>query len=353
MSSGLIALLDDVAGIAKMAAASLDDVVAQSGKAGTKALGVVIDDAAVTPRYVTGFAAKRELPIVWQIAVGSLRNKIIFLLPAALLLDYAAPWAVTPLLMLGGLYLCFEGFEKVFELVVPHGAKAEAAPAPRSIEEVQAAEQVKVKSAIRTDFILSAEIMAIVLSGIAEAPPLMQATVLAAVGLGITALVYGVVALIVKADDAGVALAQNARPVSSFFGLLNPFEGKDHLDPPEPGAADRTLRPLTQAFGRLLVHAMPPLLKLLGLIGTAAMLWVGGGIVVHGLAEFGYAEPEHVIHDLAAATRPWVPDLADPLAWLATAALSGLLGLVMGGIVAGGVALARRVLGSGRAKARG
>jgi predicted DNA repair protein MutK len=345
VSSGLLALLDDVAGIAKMAAASLDDAIAQSGKAGTKALGVVIDDAAVTPRYVTGFAAKRELPIVWQIALGSLRNKLLFLLPAALLLDYAAPWAVTPLLMLGGLYLCFEGFEKVVELVVPHAEAAARAPAPRSIEEVQAAEKVKVQGAIRTDFILSAEIMAIVLAGIADAPPLMQATVLAAVGLGITALVYGVVALIVKADDAGVALARNSTPVSSFFGLLNPFQGEDHLDPPEPGAADRALRPATQAFGRLLVRAMPPVLKVLGLIGTAAMLWVGGGIVVHGLAEFGYAEPEHVIHDLATATRPWIPDLADPAAWLATAGLSGLLGLVLGGVVAAAVALARLSFG--------
>jgi predicted DNA repair protein MutK len=349
VSSGLIALLDDVAAIAKVAAASLDDITAQAGKAGTKALGVVIDDAAVTPRYVVGFAAKRELPIIGQIALGSLRNKLLILLPAALALNYVAPWAVTPLLMLGGLFLCFEGFEKVFEMVVPHAEAADAAPAPRTIEEVQAAEKVKVQSAIRTDFILSAEIMAIVLSGITTASPVMQAVILAAVGLGITALVYGVVALIVKADDAGVALARNQRPVSSFFGLFNPFEGEDHLDPPEPSAADRAVRPVSQAFGRALVRAMPPLLKILGLVGTVAMLWVGGGIVVHGLAQFGYAEPEHVIHGLAAATRPWIPDLADPVSWLVSAGLSGILGLVLGGIVAALVHVASRVTGRGTA----
>jgi predicted DNA repair protein MutK len=149
-----------------VAAASLDDVGAAAAKAGAKAAGVVIDDAAVTPRYVVGFAAARELPIVWAIALGSLKNKLLFLLPAALALSFFAPWAITPLLMLGGAYLCFEGTEKVIEAIWPHGAHAEAGPA--AVEDAAAFEQRKIASAIKTDFILSAEIMAITLAAVPE-----------------------------------------------------------------------------------------------------------------------------------------------------------------------------------------
>lgn len=208
MSIGLIALLDDVAAIAKTAAASLDDVAAQAAKAGTKAAGVVIDDAAVTPRYVVGFAAERELPIVGRIALGSLRNKLLFLLPGALALSALAPWAITPLLMLGGAYLCYEGTEKVYEALFPHKAHAHESELAGE-QDAQALEDRRVASAIKTDFILSAEIMAITLAAIPEGNFWMRAAILAVVGLGITVAVYGTVALIVKADDAGMALASN------------------------------------------------------------------------------------------------------------------------------------------------
>jgi hypothetical protein len=209
MSIGLIALLDDVATIAKVAAASLDDVASQAAKAGVKAAGVVIDDAAVTPSYVIGFAARRELPMVSKIAAGSLRNKLLILLPAALALSYFLPWAITPLLMLGGAYLCYEGVEKVFEAVMPHRAHSHEAQLGTIALNAETLEDEKVASAIKTDFILSAEIMAITLAAIPVGSILMQAFVLALVGIGITVAVYGVVALIVKADDVGVALAKN------------------------------------------------------------------------------------------------------------------------------------------------
>ena len=216
MATGLLALLDDVAGLAKVAAASLDDVALQAVKSGAKAAGVVIDDAAVTPRYVVGFAAERELPIVARIARGSLKNKLIYLLPAALVLSLVAPWAITPLLMIGGAYLCYEGTEKVFEALLPHKAHLHEAAVGATPPDPKAFEDEKVRSAIRTDFILSAEIMAIALASVAESSFWVQAVILAVVGVGITALVYGGVALIVKADDMGVALAANERPVSGL-----------------------------------------------------------------------------------------------------------------------------------------
>ena len=212
MSTGLIALLDDVAALAKVAAASLDDVAAQAGRAGVKAAGVVIDDAAVTPRYVVGFAASRELPIVWRIALGSLKNKLVFLLPAALALSVFAPWAITPLLMLGGAFLCYEGAEKIYEALWPHAAHAHEATTGAAGQDPAAFEQARIASAIQTDFILSAEIMALTLSTVPEASFWTQAAVLALVGTGITIAVYGAVALLVKADDAGVALAAGGGP---------------------------------------------------------------------------------------------------------------------------------------------
>ncbi|PTM41058.1 DUF808 domain-containing protein [Bosea sp. 124] len=300
MSSGLFALLDDIAGIAKVAASSVDDVVAQATKAGTKAAGIVIDDAAVTPRYAVGFAASRELPIIWRIALGSLKNKLFFLLPGALILALVAPWLITPLLMAGGVYLCFEGAEKILELVMPH-ATATPAETGTAAQDAGQLEEQKVSGAIKTDFILSAEIMAITLSTVSTASFWMQALVLAVVGIGITVLVYGVVALIVKADDAGFALArQRFAPV--------------------------------RLLGRALVIGMPHFLTALGAVGTAAMLWVGGGIIIHGLEEFGLTAIGHASHGIAVAAGRALPWLGGAIEWLAGAVFSAVFGLVVGGI---------------------
>jgi predicted DNA repair protein MutK len=300
VATGLLALLDDIAAIAKVAAASLDDTAAAAAKASAKAAGVVIDDAAVTPRYVHGFAAERELPIVGKIALGSVRNKLLFLLPGALVLSYFLPVAITPLLMLGGAYLCFEGAEKILENWLG-GAKAPEADAGG---DARAIEDTMVAGAIRTDLILSGEIMAITLSSVADSAIVEQAIVLAVVGLGITALVYGAVALIVKADDAGLALA-------------------------------RTGSPVLRGVGRGLVAGMPTMLKALASIGTAAMLWVGGGIILHGMEGFGLAEPAHSIHALAEPLGP-------VLGWVVGALGAGLFGLVIGGAIAGALHLVPR-----------
>ena len=325
MASGLFALLDDVAGIAKVAAASVDDVVAQAGKAGAKAAGVVIDDAAVTPRYAVGFAAARELPIIWRIALGSLRNKLLFLLPGALILALVAPWAITPLLMAGGAYLCFEGAEKVLELVLPHGTHGDGNTG-KPMGDPAALEQQKIAGAIKTDFILSAEIMAITLAGVSDQSFWMKAAVLAIVGIGITVAVYGVVALIVKADDVGVALAANQRPAASLLGLRRLGSG-------EAGWLDRALCWLTQPLGRGLVVGMPYFLSLLGAVGTAAMLWVGGGIIVHGLEGYGLSGLGHGIHDIAVAAGRVLPAaIAGAGEWLAGAALAAAFGLIVGGV---------------------
>lgn len=293
MSTGLLALLDDVAGIAKLAAASVDDVVAGAGKAGAKAAGVVIDDAAVTPRYVTGFAAARELPIVRRIAIGSLRNKLVILLPVALLLSALAPVLITPLLVLGGAFLCYEGAEKAWEALVPHAAHAHEAKTGMAPPDPQALEDTKVAGAIRTDFILSAEIMAIALATLSQASLAIQAVVLALVGVGITIAVYGAVALIVKADDAGLALAERGAGVLA-------------------------------ALGRGLVRGMPVFLAALGVVGTAAMLWVGGGIVIHGLEEWGIGAIGRPLH----AVRHALGDGA--IGWVAGAVLAGVFGLALG-----------------------
>jgi predicted DNA repair protein MutK len=300
LASGLFALLDDIAGIAKVAASSVDDVVAQATKAGTKAAGIVIDDAAVTPRYAVGFAAARELPIIWRIAVGSLKNKLLFLLPGALILALVAPWLITPLLMAGGVYLCYEGAEKIVELVVPHAA-ASPEEAGKAALDPKLLEEQKIAGAIKTDFILSAEIMAITLSTVSTSSFQMQAVVLAVVGIGITVLVYGVVALIVKADDAGLALAQQRfAPV--------------------------------RLLGRGLVIGMPHFLTALGAVGTAAMLWVGGGIIIHGLEEFGLTAIGHASHGIAAAAGKALPALGGAIEWLAGATFSAAFGLVVGGL---------------------
>lgn len=317
--SGLLALLDDVVALTKLAAATLDDAAAQSVKASAKAAGVVVDDAAVTPRYVTGLAAQRELPIVGRIALGSLRNKLLFLLPAALLLSAFLPQAITPLLMIGGLYLAFEGYEKAHHMLTTSGRDPQVQVMSKIVETDAALEEQKVAGAIRTDFILSAEIMAIALAAI-EAPDLVtRALVLAVVAVVITAGVYGVVALIVRADDLGVRLAQRNGAISG-------------------------------PIGRALVHGMPPFLEVLSFIGMIAMLWVGGGILVHGLAEFGVTAPEHIIHGISEAIRDAVPAGGDVLAWLASAAGSAIVALVAGAVTALLVAAVKAPFRKGTAK---
>ncbi|WBH15258.1 DUF808 domain-containing protein [Sphingomonas radiodurans] len=300
MAGGLVALLDDIAVIAKLAAASLDDVAAASAKAGSKAVGVVIDDAAVTPRYVTGLSPARELPIIWKIALGSLRNKLLFLLPAALLLSAFAPWAITPILMLGGAYLCFEASEKIFEAFTGthHAAEVAEITDPKQLEDRQVA------GAIRTDLILSGEIMAIALAELSDQSLINQGIALALVGLVITVAVYGVVALIVKMDDFGLALAARE------------------------GAG-------TQAIGRGLVSAMPVVLKALSIIGTAAMLWVGGQIIVHGLEEYHLTPLPEWIHHASEFAGRSVAAIGPMLEWLVYAGLSAVVGIIVGGVIVG------------------
>ena len=301
MPSGLIALLDDVATIAKLAAASIDDVGLAAGKASTKAAGVVIDDTAVTPRYVVGLAPERELPIIGKIALGSLRNKLLILLPAALLLAAFATWLITPLLMMGGAYLAFEATEKIVEkLGHEHHHEEQLVDAMADPAEL---EKLQVKGAIRTDFILSAEIMAISLASLENLTLWTTAAALLAVSLAITAGVYGVVALIVKLDDIGLHMASRRNA----------------------GA---------RAFGDALVHIVPKLLVALSGIGTAAMLWVGGGILLHGLEELHIAAviPEtlhHFAHDVAVHTGP----MAGLVEWLIGALGGALAGLIIGGII--------------------
>ncbi|SDI73854.1 DUF808 domain-containing protein [Salipiger marinus] len=298
--SGLLALLDDVAALAKVAAASVDDISAHAAKAGSKAAGVVIDDAAVTPKYVHGFEAARELPIIWRIARGSVFNKLVILLPVALLLSSFAPWAIPPLLILGGSYLCFEGAEKILHVLLPHPEQG-GPDGSHAVEDPAHLEEQKVKGAIKTDFILSAEIMTISLSAI-DAPELwIRALALALVGLAITAAVYGAVALIVKMDDIGLWLSR--------VGRL--------------GA--------TRALGRGIVKGMPWVMKLLSTVGTVAMLWVGGSILVHSLAEMGWHAPEETIHHLAeGAAHLLSPDLQPAALWTVTAFIDGILGLIWG-----------------------
>ena len=295
--SGLLALLDDVAGIAKIAAASVDDVAGQAVKAGAKAAGAVIDDAAVTPKYVHGFTAARELPIVWRIARGSFFNKLVILLPIALLLSAFAPWLITPLLMIGGAYLCFEGAEKVLHALSHHQVnepKLTVTP-----EGAAGLEETRVKGAIKTDFILSAEIMTIALATIPTDDTIWQkALILAVVAIGITVAVYGFVALIVKADDVGLHLAQR-------------------------GGA-------TAGLGRGIVRFMPGFMKVLTIVGTAAMIWVGGQIVVHGLHVLGQHQPYEWIHHMAEAAAQALPAAPGVTAWVTTAFFDGILGLMLG-----------------------
>ena len=300
MPSGLVALLDDISLIARAAASSLDDVGVAATKAGTKAAGVVIDDAAVTPSYVTNFTPDRELPIIWQITKGSLRNKLLILLPVALLLSAFLPWAITPLLMLGGLFLCYEGAEKVIEKLggAQHGDTLED-----EITDVAAFEKARISGAVRTDLILSAEIMAIALAEVSDSPLLQRGLILALVGVVITVLVYGAVAMIVKMDDVGL-----------------------HLSKRENSGA--------QSLGRFLLRAMPWLLAVLSTVGTVAMLWVGGGIILHGLEELGVHGPADVAQAIQHGVEQASGALAAVTGWLAYAAVSAVVGLILGAITA-------------------
>ena len=306
MSAGLVALLDDVAVLARAAAASVDDVAAAAGRASAKAAGVVVDDTAVTPQYVQGLAAERELPIIRRIALGSLRNKFLFILPAALLLSQFVPWLLTPILMLGGTYLCYEGAHKVYERFGGGHDEHAAGGEPALVDE-----DTVVGSAVRTDFILSAEIMVIALNEVSDQPIVARTVILGVVALGITVLVYGVVGLIVKMDDLGLRLAQ--RPSKGVAG-----------------------------FGRGLVRAMPKLLAVISVVGTAAMLWVGGHILLVGTDELGWHGPYDVVHHLEEIAHDAAGAAGGVLGWFANTLASAVIGLPVGGAgVAAGLLVAR------------
>ena len=291
MAGGLFALLDDVALIARSAASSVDDVAALAGKTSAKAAGVVVDDAAVTPQYVQGVKPQRELPMIWRITKGSLINKLVIILPIALILSWIAPWALTPILMCGGTYLCFEGAEKIFHAVLHRGEEEQ-----QTVEEKGPdAEDSLVKAAITTDLILSAEIMVISLNEVIDQPFWLRLGALVAVGILLTLGVYGAVGLLVKMDDIGLA-------------LLKRHDGDS-------------------AVGTALVKGMPIVLKIIGIIGTAAMLWVGGHIVVKGLSEFGAEQPYGFIHHVTESISNGA------LAWLADTGLSMLCGFILGAVI--------------------
>jgi len=301
MPTGLVALLDDVAAIAKVAAASVDDIGAAAARAGTKSAGVVIDDAAVTPQYVTGFSPARELPMIWKIAQGSIKNKLVFLLPAAVLLGQFAPFLIPFILVLGGLFLCYEAAEKILEWLRVDETTKHEQPA---IVEGHGREEDMVSGAIRTDLILSAEIMAIALSEVTDQVWWQQGIILALIGIVITVVVYGAVALIVKMDDIGLHLAkENEGAIASF--------------------------------GRGLVRFMPKLLTGISIIGTLAMAWVGGGLLVHNIAAIGWHGPEHLIDIISHPLVGLFPASASVIiGGIAFAILSGVLGTLVGAGIA-------------------
>lgn len=298
----IAALLDDVAAMTKVAArqgaAAADDVAAMTQLAAKKTAGVLGDDLALNAQQVTGVNADRELPVVWAVAKGSLRNKAI-LVPAALAISAVAAWAITPLLMLGGLFLCFEGAEKLLHVLRHHKDESQRhhAELVQAVNDEQvdlvAFENDKIKGAVRTDFILSAEIIVITLGTVAEAGFARQVSVLVGISIIMTVGVYGLVAGIVKLDDAGLHLS---RQVAAW----------------------------KQAFGRGILLAAPWLMKTLSVVGTAAMFLVGGGILVHGVPMLGHSIDEY------ASTLGWI----GPVVTSSSAALAGLLaGAVVVGLV--------------------
>lgn len=299
MAGGLVGLLDDVAALAKLAAASVDDVGAAAARASAKAAGVVVDDAAVTPAYVQGLAADRELPIIKKIATGSLRNKLLFITPVALILSAVAPVLVEIILIFGGLFLCYEGAHKIYHKLAHHdeGHAKEAPSAALGPE----AEAETIKGAVRTDFILSAEIMVISLKEVIDEPLLQRAAIMLVVAVFITIVVYGAVGLIVKMDDIGLKMIEQDNEAS-------------------------------QATGRKLVSGMPILLKWLTVIGTAAMLWVGGHILIVGAHELGWDPPYDAL--LAAEDSVHgIGGIGGVLGWLVNTGLSAVVGLIAGVII--------------------
>jgi uncharacterized protein len=296
MAAGLFGLLDDVAALAKLAAASVDDIGAAAGRAGLKSAGVVVDDTAVTPQYVHGVTADRELPIIRRIATGSLRNKLLFILPTILLLSQFLDFLITPLLMAGATYLCFEGAEKLWSALRGHGEP----DAPATLEGPDA-EKTVISGAIRTDFILSAEIMVIALNEVADEPFVSRALILVAVAIGITVLVYGAVAAIVKMDDVGLVLSQRASSVA-------------------------------QGVGRGLLRAMPWLLRTLSVVGVAAMLWVGGHILLVGVDDLGWHWPYELVHHAEEAVHDAVSTLGGVLGWVTNTVASAVVGLAVGAV---------------------
>ena len=310
MSAGLFGLLDDVAALARLAAASIDDVGAAAGRATTKAAGVVIDDTAVTPQYVRGIAAERELPIVKQIALGSIRNKLLLILPAALLLSQFLPWLLTPILMLGGAYLSYEAVHKIHGAWTRSRAHRRDTADTKALKTAEAAETVAapdedkvVAAAVRTDLILSAEIMVIALNEVAEESFWSRLTILAVVAVAITIAVYGVVALIVRIDDVGLRLAST-------------------------GAGP------TANLGRKMVSSMPTVLTAISIVGTAAMLWVGGHIELVGMHDLGFSVIYDAVHDVEHWLSHHVAGVGAILAWLTNTLASALIGLLVGSPIA-------------------
>lgn len=296
MAGGLVALLDDIAALVKVTAASLDDIALGAGKASTKALGVVVDDAAVTPQYVAGISPKRELPIIWKIAVGSIRNKLLIILPVALLLSYFAPWALTPILMLGGAYLVFEGAEKLLEALgwIKHHAATD--------EGNERDEKTIIGSAVRTDLVLSAEILVISLNEVAHEPFWMRTAILVVVAILMTVVVYGVVGLIVKMDDIGLHMASKPRKLS-------------------------------KKIGRGLVKGMPIVMSILSKVGVVAMLWVGGHLLLVGMDELGFHAPYGFVHHMEVLVRDATGQAGAVLGWLVNTAFCCLAGFIIGSVI--------------------
>lgn len=304
MSVGLVALLDDIAAIARAAAASLDDIAAASLKASAKAAGVVVDDAAVTPQYVAGIEPSRELPIIWKIARGSIINKVCIILPVALLLSQYLPWMLQPLLMLGGAFLCFEGAHKVIEKLSGHHTERED---PAVAGQNQQDEKAITSGAIRTDLILSAEIMVIALNEVADQPFWNRLIILIVVAILITAVVYGAVALLVKIDDIGLGMVERGR------------KG-------------------WKSFGQWLVRIMPTVFDFISLVGTIAMLWVGGHLILVGMHELGLTAPYDFVHYLEHFGAE-VPGAGGVLAWCINTLCSLIFGFAVGAIIVGVVHL--------------
>ena len=316
MASSLLLLLDDIAAVlddvavmskmaARKSAAMADDVAVLTKVSAQKTAGVLGDDLALNAQQVTGVSANREIPVVWQVAKGSLVNKAI-LVPAALAISAFAPWAVTPLLMVGGAFLCFEGFEKVAHKFL-HKEEADhqddelkAALADPNVD-LAAMEKDKIKGAVRTDFILSAEIIAITLGAVAQADFWTQLAVLVGIALIMTVGVYGVVGGIVKLDDLGLYLSQKASSAA-------------------------------QAVGRGILWLAPWLMKFLSVAGTAAMFLVGGGIIAHGIGPL-----HHLIQDWKAA--------AGGMGWLLEMLANAVVGIVVGGIVVAVVTAVQKMRG--------